>query len=87
MKKPTTHIVQTPPISVDRANAAAALGISESLLEALVRSGDLPPPRKLSAGRVGWLWRELQAWADARPVSDLPPGPGRTASRDETTAA
>jgi prophage regulatory protein len=81
------HIVQTPPLAVDRTTAAAALGVSESTLEGLVRSGDLPPPRRISANRVGWLWRELQAWVESRPVSDLAPGPGRTASRDETTAA
>lgn len=74
MKK--IQIIQTPPLAVDRANAAAALGVSETTLEALVRSGELPPPRKISANRVGWLWRELQQFVESRPVSDLAPGPG-----------
>ena len=81
MPKPTT-IIQTPPLFVARENAAAALGVSTGTVEALVRTGDLPPPRKISAGRTGWLWRELVAWAEARPVSDLAPGPGRKAEEE-----
>lgn len=81
------HVVQTPPLAVDRTTAAAALSVSESTLDGLVRSGELPPPRRLSANRVGWLWRELQAWVESRPVSDLPPGPGRPASQDAETTA
>lgn len=73
----TTPIVQAPPIMVARDLAATALGISERTLEGLVATGKLKPPRKISPGRVGWLWRELQEFAEALPVSDLPPGPGR----------
>lgn len=76
----TPEVIQTPPLILARENAAAALGISESTLESLVRSGDLPPPRKISSGRAGWLWRELQAFAESRPISDIAPGPGRKAS-------
>ncbi len=81
------HVIQTPPLLVARDAAAAALGISERTLEGLVRTGDLPPPRKISGGRVGWLWRELEAFAEARPVSDLQPGPGRRAAPVDQTAA
>lgn len=81
------EVVTTPPLLVARDAAAAALGISEGTLEALVRTGDLPPPRQISAGRVGWLWRELAEFAEARPVSALAPGPGRRASRDAAPAA
>lgn len=81
------EIVTTPPLMVAREAAAAALGISEGTLEALVRKGDLPKPRQISAGRVGWLWRELAEFAEGRPVSDLAPGPGRRASRDAATTA
>ena len=76
----STPIIQTPPLMVAREAAAAALGIGESTLEGLVRAGDLPPPRRISANRTGWLWRELQAFAESRPVSDLAPGPGRRAA-------
>lgn len=76
-KHATITIVQTPPLLIARENAALVLGVSERTLEALVASGELAPPRKISAGRVGWLWRELQAFAESRPVSDLGSGPGR----------
>lgn len=76
----TATIIQAPPIFVAREDAAAALGVSKGTVEGLVRTGDLPPPRKISPGRTGWLWRELVAWAEARPVSTLLPGPGRQAS-------
>ena len=71
MKK--AAVVQAAPLLVGRDQAAAALGISDSLLEKLVRTGDLPSPRKISEGRVGWLWRDLQMFAETRPVSDLLP--------------
>ena len=66
----TITIIQAPPLIVDRNHAAAALGVSDGTVEALVRSGDLPPPRRISKGRTGWLWRELQEFAESRPVSD-----------------
>ena len=81
------QIIQAPPLMVPRERAAEALGVSERTLEGLVRSGDLAPPRKISAGRVGWLWRELQAFAESRPVSDLAPGPGRRVAQGVAPAA
>lgn len=83
----TVQVIQAAPIAVDRDAAAAALGISVRTLEGLVQAGAMPPPRQISAGRVGWLWRELAAWAESLPVSALPPGPGRRASRDDAPAA
>ena len=70
-------IIQTPPLLVPREKASAALGVSDSTVDRLVREGRLPPPRRISGNRVGWLWRELQAFAEALPVSDCAPGPGR----------
>ena len=78
MPKPAAvHIIQAPPIALDREAAALALSISVSLLEEGVRDGRYPKPRRLSSGRVGWLYSELVAHAHALPVSDLPPGPTR----------
>lgn len=76
----TITIIQAPPLIVDRHRAAAALSISDTLLENLVRAGDLPPPRRISKGRTGWLWRELVEFAESRPVSDAAPGPGQQSS-------
>lgn len=61
--------------------AALAVGISESTLQHLVRRGDFPKPRQLSARRVGWLTREVEAWAESRPHSDLPPPPNTGAPK------
>jgi prophage regulatory protein len=66
-----------PPLVVDRDAAAAALAVSVRTFEAMVARGDAPKPRKVSAGRVGWLWRELVEFAESRPVSDHRPGPGQ----------
>lgn len=71
-----TPIVHTPPLFLARANAAAYLSISESMLDNLVARGEVPKPRKLSAGRSAWLVEELAAWGKSRPESDLLPPPG-----------
>jgi prophage regulatory protein len=76
-----------PPLLVDREQAAAALSISERTLEGLVAAGELSPPRKISGKRVGWLYRELQAFAESRPVSDCLPGPGRRRSAPDAAPA
>lgn len=80
-------LIQAAPLLVPREQAAAALGISERLLDGLVATGELPPPRKISKGRTGWLWRELQEFAESRPVSDHLPGPGRRAAQVDPKAA
>lgn len=65
---------------VDLPEVASLLSLSTATIQKLVRQNDFPPPRKLSAQRVGWLMREVEAWAEDRPVSDLPPPPN-TGSR------
>jgi prophage regulatory protein len=79
-------VIQAPPLMVDREQAAHALGVSQRTLENLVATGDLPPPRKISKLRVGWLWRELQAFAESRPISDHMPAPARRRPQGEPTA-
>ena len=69
------QIVTIQPLYLAKPQAAAFLSISESMLEVLVSKGEAPKPRKLSAGRVGWLVEDLIAWGKARPVSDLMPPP------------
>ncbi|CAN7258903.1 hypothetical protein LJR130_001056 [Variovorax sp. LjRoot130] len=73
MKKEATPIVHIRPLFLARADAAAYLSLSVSLLDALVARGEAPKPRKLSAGRTAWLVDDLDAWGRARPVSDLLP--------------
>lgn len=61
------------PLYLDLPSVAAYLSIGESTVQKLVRQSALPKPRLLSGRKVGWLVRELDEWAEARPVSDLPP--------------
>lgn len=76
-----------PRIFADREQAAEALAVSVRTFEAMVARGDAPKPRKVSSGRVAWLWRELVEFAESRPVSDHLPGPGRREPQADQTAA
>ncbi|WP_316855797.1 helix-turn-helix transcriptional regulator [Ralstonia mannitolilytica] len=62
-------------IYLDLESVAAAVALSITSVQQLVRENAFPKPRKISARRVGWLLREVQEWAETRPVSDLPPPP------------
>ena len=81
MKRLSTTVIQAAPIALRRDQASLALGISVSLFESLVRRGRMPKPRLLADKSVGWLYVELQRCAEALPVSDLAPGPGRQSRR------
>jgi predicted DNA-binding transcriptional regulator AlpA len=72
-KKEHPPMVQIRPLYLARPDAAAFLAISESTLDNLVARGDLPKPRKLSAGRTAWLVEDLENWGRERPESDLLP--------------
>ena len=81
-------IIATKPLFLAREAAASYLSVSLSMLEKLVQSGDAPKPRKLSAGRTGWLVSELDVWGYSRPISDLLPpsnsGYGRAGKPDSS---
>ncbi|MES2787659.1 MAG: AlpA family phage regulatory protein [Pseudomonadota bacterium] len=61
------------PLYVDLPTAAAITALSESSIQRAVREGDFPKPRLLGPRRVAWLHREVEEWAEARPVSELLP--------------
>lgn len=69
------------PIIVEKAQAAEIVNLSVSTLDKLQRNGGFPKPRKLSAGRVGYLISDLHKWAEALPVSDLLPPPNTGAPK------
>lgn len=70
----TKPFVQLAPILVSKPIAAQMLAMSVKTFERCVQKGEIPKPRQLSAGRVGWLVSELDEWAASRPVSEfLPP--------------
>lgn len=66
---------------LDLSSVATALSLSESTVQKLVRDKEFPPPRRISGNRVAWLVREVESWAEARPVSDLPPPPNTGARK------
>ncbi|WP_431226806.1 helix-turn-helix transcriptional regulator [Burkholderia contaminans] len=61
------------PIFLSLSDTATLLSLSEATVQQLVREGNFPKPRLLSARRVAWLVREVEEWAESRPVSDLAP--------------
>ena len=67
-----TTVAITPRI-VAKEIAAQVLSLSVKTFERLVQQGDMPKPRQISAGRVGWLVSELDEWAIKRPPSQLLP--------------
>ncbi|CAM5502480.1 helix-turn-helix transcriptional regulator [Thauera mechernichensis] len=69
------------PIFLDLPAVVQAVALSESTVQELVRQGQFPAPRQLSGRRVGWLVRELEAWAESRPVSQLLPPPNTGAPK------
>jgi prophage regulatory protein len=56
-------------------DVAACTSLSESAVEKLVCEDAFPKPRLLSGRRVAWLVREVTAWCEERPVSNLLPPP------------
>lgn len=69
------------PIFLDLPTVAQAVALSTAAIERLERAGDFPKRRLLSGRRVGWLLREVQEWAESRPVSNLPPPPNTGAPK------
>ena len=63
------------PMFLDLNMAAEMTSLSTGNLKSLVRAGDFPKPRLLSARRVAWLTREVEEWCEARPISTCLPPP------------
>ncbi|MDW3684013.1 AlpA family phage regulatory protein [Cupriavidus sp. CV2] len=63
------------PIYLDLPGVAEALSLSPRTIHNLVVAGGFPKQRLLTGRRVAWLTREVEAWAESRPVSDLLPPP------------
>lgn len=77
----TKPFIQLAPILVSKPIAAQMLAMSVTTFERCVQKGEIPKPRQLSAGRVGWLVRELAEWGEAQPVSELLPPPNTGAKK------
>lgn len=74
------------PLYVDLPTVADIVSLSVTNVQKLVREDAFPKPRVLSSRRVGWLLREVEEWAEARPVSDLPPPSNTGAKKPRATA-
>lgn len=72
---------------LDLPGVADVLSVSESTVQKLVREGDFPRSRQISGRRVGWLMREVVAWAEARPVSEISPPANTGAKKPRASAA
>jgi prophage regulatory protein len=73
------------PAYLELESVASFVALSETTVQRLVREESFPKPRLLSGRRVAWLVREVEAWAEERPVAELPP-PKNTGCR-KTKAA
>ena len=80
------HIYQYPFYYIDYC-LAQTVALSTSTIERLEREGQFPKRRQLSGQRVGWLVREVQEWAESRPVSNLPPPPNTGAPKPRSSAS
>lgn len=75
------------PIFMDLPTVAQVVAMSTATIERLEREGQFPKRRQLSGQRVGWLVREVQEWAESRPVSQLPPPQNAGVGRPRKEAA
>lgn len=75
------------PIFLDLPTVAQVVAMSTAAIERLERDGEFPKRRQLSGRRVGWLMREVQEWAESRPVSTLPPPPNTGAQKPRAAQA
>lgn len=74
---------------LELAEVAEMVTLAEATIQKEVREGRFPRPRQLSGRRVAWLYREIEEWAENRPVSDLAPPPntgGRKGKRKDFAA-
>lgn len=80
-------IMQIEPAILRKPQAALFMGVGETLFAAQVARKKYPASRALGDGTAGWLVAELRACANALPLSDFKPAPGRKASQVDQPAA
>lgn len=62
------------PIFMNLKETAHAVSLSTASIQKMVRENVFPKPRLIAGRRVAWLTREVEEWAESRPISDnLPP--------------
>ena len=63
--------MNAPPLYYDKDTVCEVTSLSAFTVEDLVRRNEFPRPRQLSGKRVGWLAREVEAWAESQGVKDI----------------
>ena len=76
--------IQVKKIYVGLEEVSAILDLGTSTIQKMVTNSEFPAPRMLTGRRVAWLLREVEDWAEERPVSDLPPPPNTGAKKPKT---
>jgi len=71
-------------IYVDLPEVAGLLTLATATVQKMVREETFPKPRQLSGRRVGWLLREVEEWAEQRPVSELLPPPNTSRKTNDS---
>lgn len=75
-------------LTASKATLAAALDVSESTVDELVRRGVLPKPLKLTPGCVRWSWTAVeQALASLAGTTDDMSDPFMTGARNAAKTA
>ncbi|WP_238552220.1 AlpA family transcriptional regulator [Herminiimonas sp. CN] len=74
-------------IYVDLPDVAVMVTLGETTIQRMVREDEFPKPRQLSGRRVAWLLREIEDWAENRPISDLLPPPNTGRRKEKINAA
>lgn len=65
----------------EKSELPGATTLSMSTIEEEIRQGRFPKARQLSPGRTGYLCREVDEWAESRPIADMPPPPNTSAKK------
>lgn len=82
-------VIAIKPLFVDIEDAAIIVGLSVSTVQSNIRNNDFPKARKTSRGTARYLVRELEEWAESRPIADFLPPPetakgGRNSKRQKS---
>ena len=63
------------PVMINIDAVAEVTGLSVSGVQSLIRADDFPKPRRASPRRACWLLREIEEWAESRPIAEFLPPP------------
>lgn len=70
----------------EKAELPEATSLGMTTIEEEIRQGRFPKPRQLAGRRVGYLVREVNEWAESRPVADQLPPPNTGARKPKRQA-